>query len=75
LLAPVFCIAFEAMLLRAFSRSELRYSCDTLSSSSSELSPPSDSDSKEECDEEEDELEDADDGEGELENSARSTES
>lgn len=69
-------VTFEAMLLRAFSRSESRYSCDTSSSPSSELSPPSDSsdsDSEEEYDE--DGLEDADDGEGELENSARSTES
>src|ERR1700679_3970155 len=59
LCATVFPIAFEAMLLRAFSRSESRYSCDT--SSSSELSPPSESDSEEEYEEEE--PEDADDGE------------
>ena len=77
LLATVLCVALEAMLLRAFSRSKSRYSCDT-SSSSSELSSSSDSDSeeesREECDED-DGLEDADNGERGLGNSALSTES
>ena len=72
--ATVFPIAFEAMLLRAISRSESRYSWDTSSSSSSELSSSdSDSEEEEECDE--DELEEGDDGEGELENPAHSADS
>jgi hypothetical protein len=66
------CAAFVAMLCRAFSRSESRYSCDISSSpSSSESFALSDSDSEDECDEEE-ELDDADDREGDLENIVRS---
>ena len=69
--ATVFPVAFKAMLLRAFSRSESRYSCVTSSFSSSELSSSdSDSEEEEECDE--DGLEDVDDGEEELKNPAHS---
>ena len=78
LLATTFCTAFAAMLLLAFSRSELRYSCDISSSlSSSELSSPSDSESdssEDECSDG-DGPEDEDDAEGEGEMSPRSTES
>ena len=73
LLATVFCVAFEAILFRAFSRSESRYSCDTSSSEPwSELSPLSESDSDEEYDDDEG-LEDAEDGEGEREIPTRSS--
>ena len=61
------------MLFLAFSRSELRYSCDI--SSSSELSSPSSSepDSEDECSDE-DGPEDEDDAEGKGEVSLRPTE-
>ena len=68
--AGVLLAAFWAMLARAFSRRESRYSCDT-SSSSSELSAlDSDSDS-----EDVDEPEDVDDLEENSEVSSRSSES
>ena len=71
-LATVFSVAFEAILFRAFSRSESKYSCDTSSEPWSELFPPSESDSDEEYDDDEG-LEDAEDGEGEREIPARSS--
>ena len=68
--------AFSAMLARAFSRRESRYSCDTSSSSfsSSELSAPcsdSDSDPDDEEREDVDEAEDVDDLEANPEDSAQ----